>query len=298
MIHHGQQTNNHPNVTNENPTNSNKLGRPAKMENGDIASTVETLGLLIVTLREMYLRWMDTLCSKCWCSQQIVAAVDLDATNNGIKKWCVLQQAIPQETMNTWCIRYTEMMGHQHGMDGVSKTDHPILGYFGHPKFGTSLNLTKPWISWTDIFRESGRKWNAKDMWLPSLFLERQCAFRSREFSPLRETSDQWSRHQWCWCSNAGPTWGCGPQTRLGRTSSQRCKSRMMAGLAAWLEKCGLDICLNHWSSLTSLRQLMTSVCVEFSVNISDVKFCKATPSLTWTMRCNGLLWLSVVICG
>lgn len=77
-------------------------------------------------------------------------------------------------------------MGHQHGMDGVSKTDHPILGYFGHPKFGTSLNLTKPWISWTDIFRESGRKWNAKDMWLPSLFLERQCAFRSREFSPLR----------------------------------------------------------------------------------------------------------------
>lgn len=27
-------------------------------------------------------------------------------------------------------------MGHQHGMDGVSKTDHPILGYFGHPKFG------------------------------------------------------------------------------------------------------------------------------------------------------------------
>ena len=55
----------------------------------------------------------------------------------------------------------------------------------------------------------------------------------------------------------------------------------MMAGLAAWLEKCGLDICLNHWSSMTSLRQLMTSVCVEFSVNISDVKFCKATPSLT-----------------
>lgn len=204
---------------------------------------------------------------------------------------------------------YTEMISHQHGMDGVSKTDHPILGDFGHPKFGTSFNLTKPWISWTYIiFGESGRETPRTCGSLPFFWKGNALSGRLSFGTVFPPAFYQWPVEQtWCWCSKAGPTmgtWGCEPP----KNSTWMTWEDEFAALQITDDGRFSSLAWDMWrltSASLELPDFIAStddigLCRKFSVNVlwifCDVEFCKATPSLTWTMRCKGVLWLSVVI--